>query len=200
MIIKLRPTSTDLVKNKGSMKLAFKFDDGRIISHEVFERTFTVGRSEKCRICIPSEHFSREHGLIELLDGKVFITDLESKNGIFINHVRIPKKMKVNLDLSHSLYLGECFLSIDISNDLRDPDNLSLETLSHVTPNEIYHASQISQKILTPKAKIPPVPIQKKIYDGKGILMVIMIITAILGIHRYRQDKIIKARTEFKGK
>ncbi len=58
------------------MKLAFKFDDGKIISHEVFERTFTLGRSEKCRICIPSEHFSREHCLIELVDGKVFVTDL----------------------------------------------------------------------------------------------------------------------------
>jgi pSer/pThr/pTyr-binding forkhead associated (FHA) protein len=181
------------------MKLAFKFDDGRIISHEVFERTFTVGRSEKCRICIPSVHFSREHGLVELLDGKVFITDLDSKNGIFINNVRIPKKMKVNLDLSHSLYLGECFLSIDINNDLRNPDHLSLETLSHVNPSEIYHATQTSRKKLAPKTKVKPVPIQKKYFDGKGILMVIMIITAIVGIHRYRQDKIIKTKTEFKG-
>lgn len=182
------------------MKLAFKFDDGRVVSHEVYERAFTLGRSEKCRVCIPSDHFSREHCLIELVDGKVFVTDLESKNGIFINHIRVPKKMKVAYDLNLPLYVGECFITIDIKEDLKDPDHLSLETFSHVNPAEIYNSIQAPRRIALPKAKIQPVPVQKKIYDGKGILVIIMVIIAIVGIHRYRQEKIVKAKTEVKQK
>lgn len=177
------------------MKLAFKFEDGRIVSHEVFERTFTLGRSEKCRICIPSEHFSREHCLIELVDGKVYITDLESKNGVFINHVRIPKKMKVAYDLKLPLYVGECFLTIDIKEDLKDPNQLSLETFSRINPAEIYNSHVAPRRVAAPKMPIRPVPVQKKIYDGKGILVVIMVIIAIIGIHRYRQEQIAKVKT-----
>ncbi len=177
------------------MKLAFKFDDGRIVSHEVFERTFTLGRSEKCRICIPSEHFSREHCLIELVEGKVYVTDLESKNGVFINHVRIPKKMRVVYDLKLPFYVGECFITVDIKEDMKDPDHLSLETFSRVNPAEIYNSMQAPRRIALPKAKIQPVPVQRKFYDGKGILVVIMVIIAIVGIHRYRQDQIAKVKT-----
>lgn len=176
------------------MKLAFKFDDGKIVSHEVYERTFTLGRSEKCRICIPSEHFSREHCLIELVDGKVYVTDLESKNGVFINHIRIPKKMKVVYDLKLPLYVGECFITVDIKEDMKDPDHLSLETFSRINPSEIYNSVAAPRRLTPPKMHIKPVPVQKKLYDGKGLLVILMVIIAIIGIHRYRQDQIAKVK------
>ncbi len=172
------------------MKLAFKFDDGKIISHEVFERTFTLGRSEKCRICIPSEHFSREHCLIELVDGKVFVTDLESKNGVFINHIRIPKKMRVGLDLVLPFYVGECFITMDIKEDLKDSDHLSLETYSKIDPGQLYSPLAAPRKIAPLRPKIVPVPVQKNFYDRKGVAVMILVIIAIVCIHRYRQEQI----------
>lgn len=178
------------------MKLAFKFEDGKIVPHEIHERTFSIGRSEKCRVCIPSEHFSREHCLIELIDGKVYITDLESKNGVFINHIRIPKKMKVPYDLKLPLYAGECFITFDVQKDLEDPDHLSLETYDRIEPDQTYATGMRSRRIAPPKAQIRPVPVQKSLYDTKGVVMILMVIIAIIGIHRYRQEQITKGKTQ----
>lgn len=168
------------------MKLAFKFDSGKVISHEVFERTFTIGRSDNCRLTIDSEGFSREHALIELIDGTVYITDLASKNGVYINHIRLPKKMKVSYDLKLPLYIGDAFLTLDISKDLRDPDHLSLETHDKVSPDEIYQNINTPRRI-TPKPKpMTPKKEEKRVVDGKGILIAILVLVAIFAISMNR--------------
>lgn len=167
------------------MKLAFKFDSGKVISHEVFERTFTIGRAESCRLSIDSEGFSREHALIELVDGVVYVTDLSSKNGVFINHIRLPKKMKVIYDLKLPLYIGDCFITLDISKDLRDPDHLSLETHDKVAPNEIYQNLNSPRRI-TPKPKPLEKKEEKRVVDGKGILIAIVVLIAVFAISMNR--------------
>lgn len=170
------------------MKLVFKFDGGRIVSHEVFERTFTIGRSEDCRVCIDSEHFSREHCLIELIDGNVYVTDLNSKNGIFINHIRVPKKMKVNLDLRLPFYMGECFVSIDITKDLRDADYLSLETHDVVDKAELYRPLEMPKRIPSrPKPVLQKVE-QKRFLDGKGLLIAFIVLAAVTAFHFTRSN------------
>ena len=166
------------------MKIAFKFDDGRIVSHEVFERAFTIGRSGNCRVSFESEHFSREHALVEFIDGEIYVTDLDSKNGVFINHVRIPRRMKIKYDLKLPLYMGECFLTIDIKEDLKDRDHLSLETFSKVDADEIYRP-------INPPKRIPsrprPVPVpQKRFLDGKSFLIVILLLGALFAFNAYR--------------
>lgn len=169
------------------MKLAFKFDDGRVVAQEVFERTFTIGRSENCRLCIPSEHFSREHCLVELIDEEVFLTDTGSKNGVFINHIRIPKKMKVKYDLKLPLYMGECFVTLDIREDKKDPDHLSLETYSKIDPGDLYKPMAAPKRIpVRPKPEKTPEP--KKAFDKKGIIIVILLAITIIGIHKYRTE------------
>lgn len=155
------------------MKLAFKFDDGRTVAHEVFERTFTLGRSEKCRLTLDSEGFSREHCLIELVDGKLYLTDLGSKNGIYINHVRIPQKLRVSYDPQLPLYIGDAFVTIDFSKDLKSPDHLSLVTQVHVAPDEIYRRAM--NRKLTKRVE----PIQEP--PKKSALPAIFVLAAIAG-------------------
>lgn len=168
------------------MHITFKFDGGSTLSHEVFERTFTVGRSAECRVSIDSEHFSREHCLIELIDGKIFVTDQNSKNGVFINHIRLPKKMKTHFDPKLTLYMGECFVSFDISKDLKDPDYLSLETHASLNPNEIYQAATPLKR--APQRPRPEVKRQeeKHFLDGKGVIFAFLILIAISAVHFYR--------------
>jgi pSer/pThr/pTyr-binding forkhead associated (FHA) protein len=163
------------------MKLAFKFDNGKVVSHEVFERTFTIGRSDKCRVKIENEGFSREHCLIELVDGIVYVTDLESKNGIFINHIKIPPKLRISYDLKYPLYVGAAFLTLDISNDLKDPDHLSLQTFTKIDPDDLYRMPKPMK--LAPK-RLKPVTTEAPKKNESSFLFIASIIV-LIGIAIY---------------
>ncbi|WP_437962991.1 ATP-binding protein (plasmid) [Sorangium sp. So ce119] len=52
----------------------------------------TVGRAEDQAICIPHRSLSRSQARIEPCEGKFFIVDLQSKNGTFVNGVRVQRK------------------------------------------------------------------------------------------------------------
>lgn len=181
------------------MKLVFKFDSGRTVSHEVFERTFTIGRAEECRVAIDSEHFSREHCLVEFIDGEVYVSDLNSKNGIFINHIRIPKKMRVKYESKLPLYMGECFITIDTTKDLRDADYLSLETHNGVNPNEIYRPIEAPRRIQARPRPAQKEPEPKRFLDGKGLFIAVLIVVAVTAFHFTRQ-KFIPRMPETSGK
>jgi pSer/pThr/pTyr-binding forkhead associated (FHA) protein len=47
--------------------------------------TATIGRMENNDICIPEQHVSRQHAVINYRDGIFMITDLGSANGTFVN-------------------------------------------------------------------------------------------------------------------
>lgn len=180
------------------MKLAFKFDSGKVVTHEVFERTFTIGRSEKCRVTLDSEGFSREHCLIEVVDGIIYVSDLGSKNGVYINHVRIPQKLRVSYDPKLPLYIGEAFLTIDASVDFKDPDHLSLQTFTKIDPAELYRPLNPTPKV---KRSPPPKPQTDKRFEKKpessssGISLVIAIVL-IAGIVIYLNRTSINAHTQ----
>lgn len=51
--------------------------------------TYKVGRSSKCDLVVPHVTISRRHAEIRVADGSVTIVDLRSRNGTFVNNVRI---------------------------------------------------------------------------------------------------------------
>lgn len=51
--------------------------------------TASIGRSENNDIQIAEEHVSRQHALISYRDGVFLLTDLDSRNGTFVNDDRI---------------------------------------------------------------------------------------------------------------
>lgn len=48
--------------------------------------TASIGRMEDSDICIPEQHVSRQHAVINYRDGIFMITDLNSANGTFVNN------------------------------------------------------------------------------------------------------------------
>jgi len=89
-----------------SVRLAFKLIDGQNLSTTVDKSSFTVGRSSKCDVVIPNEGLSREHCLIEIDGGEVFITDFGSANGVLIDDQKIPANQRTSYNPSFSLSLG----------------------------------------------------------------------------------------------
>ncbi len=52
----------------------------------------TIGRAEDQTICIPHRSLSRSHARIEQQENSFFITDLQSKNGTFVNGQRVQRR------------------------------------------------------------------------------------------------------------
>ncbi len=60
------------------------------------DEKFVVGRSEECQLRPKSESVSRRHCVFVQKDGRVFLADLKSRNGTFVNDVRLePEKAKL---------------------------------------------------------------------------------------------------------
>ncbi len=55
----------------------------------------TVGRAENCGLRIVEGGLSREHALFSVSEGSVWLSDLGSTNGTFVNDVRITSKVKL---------------------------------------------------------------------------------------------------------
>jgi pSer/pThr/pTyr-binding forkhead associated (FHA) protein len=55
----------------------------------------TVGRAENCGLRIVEGGLSREHALLSVSEGSVWLSDLGSTNGTFVNDVRITSKVQL---------------------------------------------------------------------------------------------------------
>lgn len=53
------------------------------------EGQFVIGRSETCQLCLEDPVASRNHAAIDVDGEVVTVRDLESRNGVFLNKVRI---------------------------------------------------------------------------------------------------------------
>jgi membrane-bound lytic murein transglycosylase D len=54
-----------------------------------FRKTFRIGRSEDCDVCIKDEYVSRNHAEVSFESGQWSVRDLQSGNGIFIDRQRV---------------------------------------------------------------------------------------------------------------
>lgn len=77
------------------MRLLFTLINGEEIDYSTQQDSVTIGRSSKCDVVIPHESMSRQHCKIELKDGEVFITDLGSINGVYIDGIKIAANSSV---------------------------------------------------------------------------------------------------------
>lgn len=57
----------------------------------IINKKITIGREPGCDICLSLDYLSRKHVSLEPLNGKLFIEDLNSSNGTFVNGEKINK-------------------------------------------------------------------------------------------------------------
>ncbi len=69
----------------------------RGVSGKTFGKTYpifgtaVIGRHSECDICLPSEEISRHHAKIEVTSDGLFVEDLGSANGTFVNGKRVRR-------------------------------------------------------------------------------------------------------------
>src|SRR4051812_2539961 len=75
-------------------------------SHDI-----TVGRADDNHVCLPRGNVSKRHTRIAVEDGKVFVVDLSSRNGTFVN----GRKLQVPQPVSGSdrIAIGDFVLGVE---------------------------------------------------------------------------------------
>lgn len=61
-------------------------------SYALGAETVTVGRSEECGVSVPHKSLSRIHARLDSLGGRFVVVDLRSKNGTWVNGIRVKRK------------------------------------------------------------------------------------------------------------
>jgi pSer/pThr/pTyr-binding forkhead associated (FHA) protein len=108
------------------MHIILKLLDGEVIEKTLQESVVTIGRSPKCTIHVSHDAMSRNHCQIEVVDGEVFITDLNSTNGVFIDNEKIEPNQRVHYQTFLNLSFG-AILNAQIKTE--DPVVAPEETL-----------------------------------------------------------------------
>lgn len=103
-----------------------------------------IGRDSDCDIVINDPYISRKHLEISILDGTIFVEDLNSTNGTYLNDRRIHKKHK--LQAGDGLAFGNTLLIVDAEGkDLNTYHPIEISGLSVVINNKtLLHPLSIS--------------------------------------------------------
>lgn len=99
------------------MKVTFTFEDGLIQSYPIKQKSFTIGRSNKCHVCLNSSELSREHCKVDIVGQLIYLTDLDSSNGVYINNVQLKPHVKTKYSTNQQLSMGDCYVVFDLSSD-----------------------------------------------------------------------------------
>ncbi len=97
---------------------------------ELPEGSFTIGRSDACKITLRYPEISERHALLTLRNERAAIEDLHSSNGVLVNGVAIDSAKTLNDD--SVIAIGPCLLRVS-SSPAATPPHID-STPAHETP------------------------------------------------------------------
>ena len=92
--------------------------DGVEIARLTSGQPLVLGRREPSNLCIPDRTLSRQHARFTLLEGRVLVEDLDSKNGVWLAGKRIEK---TDIDLCGEVMLGTVQVRVFALSAVGDP-------------------------------------------------------------------------------
>ncbi len=123
--------------------------------HEIDKPYISIGRSKDNDLIIDDLSVSRKHAILERDEtGKLFLTDLNSSNGTFVNNVRITEKTPITTN-DHIL-LGKATLVIEMPEDFQGTVRVDASTLQEKLKEDA--TVQESAPVFPPVQNKPPAP------------------------------------------
>ncbi|KZY41770.1 MULTISPECIES: FHA domain-containing protein [unclassified Oleiphilus] len=128
-------------------------------SRFVINKRVVIGRDPSCDITLPLEHLSRKHVALEVKSGQLYMEDLDSSNGTFLNGRQVKQSAvkngdKIKLDV----------LTFEVNGPAHDPNKTIIRSASDSTPpsTEKTSSSRLSTKIEQPEKKPVKKPAPKQ--------------------------------------
>ena len=107
---------------------------GRTFTFDQHE-TFLIGRSETAHFCLPEDrYFSRNHCILEIAPPQIFLRDLGSTNGTYVNGQRVES---IYLKSGDHIQGGETVLGVEVTIDQPTAFNSRTEQIDSVIPSVI---------------------------------------------------------------
>ena len=107
---------------------------GRVFTFEQHD-TFLIGRSEDSHFCLPQDRFfSRHHCILEIAPPQIFLRDLGSTNGTFVNGIRVET---AHLKSGDRIQGGETVLEAEIRSDNYNAQSIVPQSIQATTPSII---------------------------------------------------------------
>ena len=112
------------------------------------DKPLTLGRGHESDINVPDKRLSRRHCRLEVVDGDVIVTDLESTNGIFYKGARVKT---IKLEAADEFLMGDVKVALE-------PEKLKLGTTEFSIPGEetMSGLSRVETAELPPEPLAPP--------------------------------------------
>jgi len=108
------------LKNKSSaarVSLLITYRDGVRMVPLAEGQTIVIGRSQPADVFLRDNSLSRQHACVELIDGEVWVEDLKSTNGTWINGERIERS---KVEAADDLAFGAVTASIHMQASARE--------------------------------------------------------------------------------
>jgi pSer/pThr/pTyr-binding forkhead associated (FHA) protein len=158
------------------MRLEIIHEDGRKEIFVTQKTSLTVGRSATADISIKSESLSRKHLTLNVTDGKIFLSDLASANGTFVNEEKLKPNTPLEWQSFFPIRVGpNIFISL-----LPDEDPMSEPLGLYSMPKR---SSPIRESYSVEKSKSDKKRVQQFDETEGHSVRNLLIVIAVLGLY-----------------
>lgn len=122
------------------MRLSIQLAVDKVLDLDTSKTSMTIGRADECDLVIPHSSISRKHCRIDYVEGKIYITDLGSSNGVFIDGRKLAKDARTYYPIHGKLTLGKLPTTISLGKVLMEPTQSKILS-KEVDPDRDYTAT-----------------------------------------------------------
>ncbi|MCV6614703.1 MAG: FHA domain-containing protein [Cellvibrionaceae bacterium] len=152
--------------------------------YPIAEQTL-VGRSNECDMVLAAAHLSRQHARLFIEQGALYVRDLDSSNGTFLNGVRVKEsRVRRGDELAFdSLSFGVLGPAETIDKTLvRAPVNA---TIQRPKPSPNPHSTPKPEPKPKPTASAEPLAKQSDVGGGGMVWLPLCLVVLLLGLVAY---------------
>ena len=114
--------------------LEIRYPDGRTETLQLSKAQYIVGRSVEADIRIVDNRVSRQHCMVEVMNGQIYVTDLGGNNGTWLNTKQLLANVREPVPAEATIHVGPAQLKNSSSRPQQDPAN-SIESGVMVAPS-----------------------------------------------------------------